>query len=277
MSWRWLKKVTSVCGLLFASGLWCLAQTPPQAAGGIKTDAGESKTGLKGTIFLYCAAGMRLPVDALAKEFQAKTGVQIQSSYDGTNKLLGQIELTRKGDVYIAGDADYVAMAREKGFIAEARDIAFFVPVIMVKKGNPLGIRTLSDCLKPNVRIGQGDPKSAAVGRIMPRLLELNGVDPAQWAKNVVLSTPTVNELGNAMKLGTLDVAVVWDAIAAAYKECCDWVAIEVSKNIMPVIEAATLSFSENPEAGKAFLAFLASDRGKEVLKASGYSIQKPL
>lgn len=231
---------------------------------------------LKGTLFVYCGAGMRLPIEKLAKEFQEKTPVQIQASYDGSNKLLGQIELTRTGDVYIPGDADYVGMARDKGWITDSTPLCFFEPVILVQKGNPLGVQSLSDLLKPKVRVGQGDPKAAAVGRMMPKLMELNGISPEAWAKNVMLNTATVNELGSAVKLKTLDAAVVWNAIAASYAEDTDVVSIEKSKNVFPVVEAAVLSFSQNPEAAKALVTFLASDRAKEVLESCGYSVEKP-
>lgn|GEM_PF-142406 len=231
---------------------------------------------LKGTLFLYCGAGMRLPIEKLVKEFEAKTQVQIQASYDGSNKLLGQMELTKKGDVFVAGDADYVEMARKKGWISKAVPICFFQPVILVQKGNPKGIQNLSDLLRPKMRVGQGDPKVAAVGRILPRLFELHGIDPGAWSENVMLNTATVNELGVAVKLRTLDAAVVWDAIAAAYAKDTEAISIDKARNVFPVVEAAVLTFSENPQAADALIAYLASARAQQVLTSTGYSVGNP-
>jgi molybdate transport system substrate-binding protein len=231
---------------------------------------------LTGSIFVYCAAGMRLVVDTLAREFEKTTGVKVERSFDGSNKLLGQIDLTKRGDVYIPGDADYVEMARTKGLIASEKPICYFAPVIMVKKGNPKGVKTLSDLLKAGTRIGQGDQKTAAVGRIMPKLLALNTIDTAAWRKNVVLSAPTVNELANAVKLGTLDAAIVWNATAAMYSKEADVVTIDKAHNFFPEVGGAVLNLTKNKDAAVAFVDFLASPHARDVLIANGYSVEKP-
>ena len=36
-------------------------------------------------------------------------------------------------------------------------------------------------------------------------------------AKGEVVSTPTVNDVANAVKLGTVDAGIVWDAVMAQY------------------------------------------------------------
>ena len=236
----------------------CLAADAPKLAGGL---------------FVYCAAGMRLPIEQIARDFEKSAGVKIELTYDGSNKLLGQIELTRKGDVYITGDADYLDMAKQKGFVASQCAICRFVPVIMVKKGNPLGVKTLADLLKPKVRIGQGDPKAAAIGRIMPRLLQLSGIDSAGWKANVVVVTATVNELANAIKLGTIDAAVVWNAIAASYPDAADAVAIDSARNVFPQVGGAVLTFCANRAAAQSFLDYVTGPAGRSVLARNGYSV----
>ena len=231
---------------------------------------------LGGSIFVHCAAGMRRPISKLAEEFEKRRGVEVRLAYAGTNMLLGQIQLTRRGDVYIAGDADYIDMAEKKGLVRSRKTICYFVPVIMVAKGNPKHIRTLSDMTREGVRVGQGDERAAAVGRLTPRILELNGVDRAAWQKNVVLATPTVNELGLTIKLGTIDAAVAWRCIALNYPRDVDIVGIDREKNICPEVAGAVLKFAANPKAAGAFLDFLASERGRAVLTENGYTVDKP-
>lgn len=228
------------------------------------------------SIFVYCAAGMRQPVERIAADFKAKSGVNVELTYDGSNKLLGQIKLTRRGDLYIAGDADYVEMARKDTLADESRTVCYFVPVILVKKGNPKKIAGLADLTKPGIKLGQADDKAAAVGRIMPRLLTLNGVDTLLWRKRILASLSTVNELGTAVKLGTLDAAVVWDAVAAAYVDAAEAVAIPVGKNVIPAVEAAVLSFSKEKKAAALFLEYLTSPAAKKILKEYHYRTEKP-
>jgi molybdate transport system substrate-binding protein len=200
----------------------------------------------------------------------------VTTHYDGSYRLLGQIKLTRRGDVYVAGDADYVEMAAKDGLIAGRRVLCHFVPVIMVAKGNPKGVTGLPDLLKPGMRIGQADVQAAAVGRLMPTLLERSGVDAAAWRGNVVMETPTVNELAIAVKLGTVDAAVVWDAVASSYPKDADSVAIAKDRNVCPAVEAAVLTTSRDARLAEAFLEFMASETGRRILRELGYTVEKP-
>jgi len=231
---------------------------------------------LTGSIFIHCGAGMQKPIDELAREFTASTAVEVRANYAGSNVLFGQIDLTKKGDVYIPGDADYVEMAREKGLITFDRPVCYFVPVIMVEKGNPRQIASLADLTKARLKVGLGDPKACAIGRLMNPLFERNGVDPAAVAPNVRLRTPTVNDLGGAVKLGSIQATVVWSSIAAQYAEDSETVAIPAAGNIIPVVKAATLTTADNPPAARAFVEFLASARGREMLARHHYVVDEP-
>lgn len=230
-----------------------------------------------GTILVHCAAGMRLAVVEMAAAFERESGVKAQLNFDGSNRLLGQLKLVRKGDVYIAGDAEYVDLAAKDGLVASRGHICSFRPVIMTRKGNPHGIKTLGDLVQPGLKIGQGDPKAAAVGRIMPKLLELNSVNPDAWKKNVLLETATVNDLALAIKLGTLDAVVIWDAIAVGYADVAEVIVIDPTKNICPDVESTVLTFAENKAGAEAFVAFMASDKGQAICRKNGYSVTKPV
>ena len=260
----------AILPLLVAAAVLCVG-----AGCDKQEDVGSAKP-LKESLLVYCAGGMRPPIAKLAEEFQAQHGARINLTYGGANILLGQIELARKGDVYIPGDADYLGMAARKGLVKSQKPISYFVPVLIVQKGNPKGLKTLADLTRPDVRIGQGDLKACAVGRLMHRLLEMNGVDPAAWQKNVKLTTPMVNGVALKVKLRMIDGGVVWRCIAARYSEDSTIVELDPQKNICPVVAGAVLSFSKNPAAAAAFLDFLASERGRQVLTENGYTVTKP-
>ncbi|MFO7898294.1 MAG: substrate-binding domain-containing protein [Planctomycetota bacterium] len=227
-------------------------------------------------ISVWCAAGMKPPIQALADEFEETQELPVEVTYDGANRLLDQIEVLERGDVYIAGGADYVDMAADKGLVGARRTICYLVPVIMVGKGNPKGITSLADLAGEGMRIGQGDPESAAIGRLTPKLLELNGIDRAAWQKNVAIETATVNELGVHVRLNDLAAAVVWKCIAKKYEEDCEIVEIPPEKNICPAVGGAVLTFSDLPQQSEAFLDYLTSKRGEQVLTEYGYTVEKP-
>ena len=228
---------------------------------------------INGGILVHCAAGMRKPIERCAKKFGDSLGIKVELSYDGSNRLLGQIELTRKGDVYICGDAEYADSAKIKGLVHTMDTICWFTPVILVNKGNPKKILLMKDLTKPGIKIGQGDEKSAAVGKIIPKLLALNHVDETFWKKNVVLITPTVTELGNAVKLGTVDAVIVWNSIASGYIDIGEIVPIE--RKVAASVEAVALTTSLNMPAAKTFIDFLKGAAGRKILTEAGYDVDK--
>jgi ABC-type molybdate transport system substrate-binding protein len=141
----------------------------------------------------------------------------------------------------------------------------------MVRKGNPKSVKSLSDMTKPGIKTGEADREAAAIGRLLPRILKLNEITDSDWSKNVVMRGTTVNELAMAVKLGTIDAAVVWDAVAAKYRADSDIVTIP--KNISTEVGAAVLKFSGNRVMAAKFLDFMTSKRGVQILRRNGYTV----
>jgi molybdate transport system substrate-binding protein len=237
----------------------------------VSTGAGQSDE-----LFVYCAAGMRPAVEKVRQSYEADHATKVQISYDGSNKLLGEMELTRKGDLYISGDADYVDSAAAKGFVASRQPVCWFVPVIMVQKGNPRGIKIPADLCAQGIKLGQGDENATAVGRASMAIIAKFNLDRTFWKRNVVLVTQTVNELANAVKLHTIDAAIVWNAVASSYPADADVVAIDPAQNVFPEVDGAVLTFSRHSLAASVFLKYVTSPFGKAILKSSGYTVEKP-
>ena len=164
-------------------------------------------------LHVFCAAGMRPPYDATVARYQEEFGVEFQSQYAGSGKLLTQIGASKRGDIYIAADSTYAEQAKERGLVDETIRIARIRPVIAVGRGNPKSIKSIDDFLKPDVRFAIADERGASVGRVTKALLE----DTGQW--NAVQSAatvvkPTVTEVANDIKVGAVDAGVIWDAVA---------------------------------------------------------------
>jgi molybdate transport system substrate-binding protein len=240
---------------------------------GTKPDVTSEKPAADKSILVHCAGGMRLPIIQMAELFEKETGCKVQFNFNSSNRLLAQIKLTNKGDVYIAGDDEYLNMAAKDGLVSSRGKICVFIPVIMVQKGNPKHIRSIADMLRADVKIGQGDPQTA-IGRLMPIILEKNGIDTAQWQASIRNESPTVNDLALSIKLKTLDAAIVWDAIAVNYRDDADVIPIEAAKNQISIVESAVLSCAANKmDAGK-FIGFIASEQGREICRQHGYTIE---
>ena len=219
-----------------------------------------------GPILVYCAAGIRQPIETAEKAF----GKPVQLQYGGSQTLLANAEVTRKGDLFIAADDSYVKMARDKGLAAETFPLARQVPVLAVAKGNPKNIRSLADLLRPDVKVCQANPDAAAVGKLVRQALEKGG----KWAplkEKTLVFKPTVNDVANDLKIGTVDAGFVWDAIVRQYPEL-ERVDVPELAGVKAEVSAIVLKSSTMPTAAIRFARFLAAkDRGQAEFRKSGY------
>lgn len=231
---------------------------------------------LSGSLFVYCAAGVKDPMAEVAAQFEKDTGVSVEITYANSGQLLGQIETTRLGDVYIPGDIGFAARAAEKKLtVGKSREFCYFVPTIYVRKGNPKGIKDLEDLTKPGLRLALADP-SAAVGQLQAQVFKKNSLDEEALKKNTVASPATVMDVALAVKMGTADAAIIWDAMANFAPDEAEIVRIPIEKNVISTVAACVLAGSKNPAAANAFLDYLVSEKGRVILKAKGYTLEKP-
>ena len=188
-------------------------------ADGGPAEAGDAKQA--NTLLMYCAAGMRLPVEQIVADYEKEYGVSVQLQYGGSNTLLSQLSVAKTGDLYLAGDDSYIQMAQERGLVREAIPLAKMRPVIAVKAGNPKEIQAVDDLLREDVISALGNPDQAAIGKKTRALLTKSN----HWAKLEphVTATgvykPTVPEVANDVKLGSVDAGVVWDTTLALYPD----------------------------------------------------------
>jgi molybdate transport system substrate-binding protein len=243
---------------------------------GISLSLGCQKTLQDRTLVLYCGAGIRPPAEELVKQFEQQSDVTVECDFAGSEVLLGRIKLTRSGDVYLPGDAHYVELARTEDLVAASKPVCYFVPVILVAKGNPRGIHTLADLVRPDIRIGLGDPEACAIGRVAARIFAKNGISDKDVADCVTFRSLTVNELGDKVKLGALDAVIVWDATAAYYQNATEVVRIPADQNVISTVPVAALNTSDEPELARQLMDFLASEQGKAVFAKHHYSVNKP-
>ena len=111
-------------GILFVLGIILYFMGKPSAP----TSSGSSDG-----LFLYCAAGMRLPVEQIVADYEEEYGVAVQLQYGGSNTLLSQIELAKTGDLYLAADDSYMELAREKGLTQEILPLSVMHPVAQLR------------------------------------------------------------------------------------------------------------------------------------------------
>ena len=237
---------------------------------------GGSKPGAERELLIFVGAGIRPPVAEIAETFSKENNVQVVPDYAGSEVLISKIKLAQRGDIYMPGDKHYVDQAAETGMILTQKSVCYFVPTILVQKGNPKGITGLTDLVKPGIKLGLGDETACAIGRKCKRIFAKNDILWTDVEKNLKFQSMTVNELGLQIQTKSLDAVIVWDAVAKYYADHGDEVPIPGDKNVISTVDAGVLKFTRNRELAERFVELARSQRGREVFRRHGYRVDPP-
>jgi molybdate transport system substrate-binding protein len=221
-------------------------------------------------LLVYCAAGMKVPVEEVAREYEREYGVPVQTQYGGSQTLLANIEVSDSGDLYLPADESYVRLARAKGLIAEVLPLARMRAVLAVPKGNPKGLRALPDVWRRPVRLAFADPEAAAIGKLTAEALRRSG----EWEalrKQVVVNKLTVNDVANDVLVGSADAGVVWDVTVKQYPGL-EAVADPRLNKVTAHLSLCVLRRCTQPAAALHFARYLAArDRGLPRFQKYGF------
>ncbi len=227
-------------------------------------------------LVLYCAAGVHPPVAEVVKDYQDQLGVTVSVQYGGSGTLLSNLRVAQTGDLYLAADASYIQIARAQGLIAETIPLATQRPVIATAKGNPKEIRSAQDLLREDVRVALGNPDAASIGKQTEVALSKAGLweNLKQAVQSRGVFKPTVNDVANDVKIGTVDAGVVWDAVARQYPELEIVAPLTEDTTFTMEIAVAVLRSSRQPTQALRFARYLsARDKGLEAFRRHHYTV----
>jgi molybdate transport system substrate-binding protein len=237
-----------------------------------KTEPASSDPGK--TLVMYTAAGLRPPVEQVVADYKKEYGVTVELQFGGSNSLLNQLKVDKfsTADLYLAADQFYLDQAQEEGLAAEILPIGEQFPVIAVPKGNPLGITSIDDLLKGDVGVVVANPEQAAVGRAVADALQaIPSGEQTMWdrlEKHVTdhgVFKPTVNDVANDVKIGSVDAGIVWNTTVASpkYREALDAIVVPELEAKTNQVGVTVLKSSQQPTAALHFARYLtARDRG---------------
>ena len=234
--------------------------------------AGNGHDAGDGSIFLHCAAGIKPPVQATIDRYRREYGVRVTTNFGGSGTLLSGIQASKRGDLYLAADGSYTDIARKKGLLRETLPLASMKAVIAVRKGNPKGIETIDDLLRPGVKFAIANPEAASVGKLTRKVLTATG----QWdavAKKKTVTQPTVNEIMNSVLLGAVDAAIIWDALVRQHADKLEMVEVPAFDKAVKTIHIGVLKTCKDPAAALRFCRYLqAPEKGGLAFARNGFA-----
>jgi ABC-type molybdate transport system substrate-binding protein len=181
-------------------------------------------------ISLYCGGLNWLATEPIVKAFQKREGCQVLTRYGGCGQLVGEMQ-ARVGshdqlpcDAYFACDVTY--MEKVQQWFDSPRDVSKVEMVIAVQKGNPKGVKQLSDLARDGMQVGLCNPQLSALGDLAKQLLERHALYEAV-RPNLQDEPATAASLVEQVSLQRLDAAIVYRANTAAEENRVDVVEID--------------------------------------------------
>ncbi|GAA1948506.1 molybdate ABC transporter substrate-binding protein [Kitasatospora viridis] len=240
------------------------------SGGGAKssgTPAAAGSPALSGTVTVFAAASLQGTFTDLGKKFEAAhPGTSVKFNFGGSSQLAQSIVSGAPADVFAA--ASPATMKTVTDAKDNASDPKVFVRntlEIAVPKGNPKHIATLKDLAAPGIKVALCAPQ-VPCGSAAQSALKIGGVNLTP-----VTQEQDVKSALTKVELGEVDASIVYQTDVKADQGKIDGVDFAEAAKAINDYPIADLAKAPNPAAAKAFVEFVESAAGEQVLTAAGF------
>jgi molybdate transport system substrate-binding protein len=222
-----------------------------------------------GTITVFAAASLMGTFTQLGTQFEAAhPGDTVKFSFGPSSGLSTQITSGAPADVFASAAPANMDTVVSAGDAANPQDFAKNTMEVATPPNNPGKVNSVSDLAKKSVKVALCQPQVPC------------GVVAAEVFKNASIKVkpvtlqPDVKSVLTQVETGNVDAGMVYvtDVMAAGAK--VKGVSIPASDNASTLYPIATISNSKHKSIAQAFVAYVLSPAGQQVLTAAGF--QKP-
>ncbi len=231
-------------------------------------------------LVVFCAASLTGAFGEIGQIYEDETGVDVILNFDGTQAIRTQVEQGACADVFVSANKKHMDALMAEGFM-ENDSVSIFTEnrmVVIVPKGNPADVQSLSDLAKPGVMIIMGI-KEAPFGSYALQVLD-NLANDSDYGpeyreaviSNVISQETTVSQLVSKIALGEADAGFAYQSdISPELSEQVSKVEIPDRYNVVAEYPIGVLKEAENPEEAASFIEFVTSPEGRAVLERYGF------
>jgi len=170
-----------------------------------------------GEVLILCGGSMREAIEQVVERYKKVSTDSVLISFGDSSEFTVQLQRTQKGDILVCHDP-FMPWAMDLGLIEQSANVARLGIVIVVPRNNPKGIREFKDLGQAGLRLGLSDPKYSTAGQIEVEILKKVDFGPA-IQKNILLETRGHQALCTDVQIGSLDAAIVWNAVAHQWSD----------------------------------------------------------
>lgn len=188
---------------------------------GLKKLSSKEHDNKQEELVVYCAAGIKLPIEEITKNYSQEFGKKVTLEYGSSGELEAKLQQDasygkNRADLYIPADYTFSKRTQEKGLSFESLPMAKFELVLAVKPTDDLNIDSVTQLLEQKIPFVICNEKAGAGKKTMKGLKASNHWDDAKAAAKVVV--PTVTEAANTIKTANdVRAGFIWNTTAKQF------------------------------------------------------------
>ena len=250
-----------------AGGALLLSGCGSSSDAGSSSSSSASASSPTGTVTVFAAASLTESFTTLGKQFEADhPGVTVKFNFGPSSGLAESISQGAPADVFASASTKNMDSMVKAGDASDPKTFVKNAMEIAVPPDNPAKIATVQDLAKPGVKVALCQPQvpCGAIAQLVFQNANVT-VTPKTLGVDVKAVLTTV-------RLGEVDAGVVYKTDVQAAGTKVRGIQIPDDVNASTSYPIATLRKAPNPDTAKAFVDYVLSDKGTEVLTKAGFS-----
>ena len=253
--------VVAVAGCSSSSSSSTPASAPASSSPAATTSAAQT-----GSITVFAAASLMGTFTQIGKQFEAAhPGDTVKFSFGGSSTLATQITGGAPADVFASAAPANMDTVVTAGDASSPQDFAKNTAEVAVPPSNPAKVTSVNDLAKSSVKVALCQPK-VPCGVVAAEVFKNAGIT----VKPVTLQ-PDVKSVLTQVELGNVDAGMVYVTDVKAAGTKVKGVMISASDNASTLYPIDTISSSTHQAEAEAFVAYVLSPAGQQVLAAAGF------
>jgi molybdate transport system substrate-binding protein len=242
------------------------ASSPASSSSPAAAGAGSSAAAQTGAITVFAAASLMGTFTQIGKQFEAAhPGDTVKFSFGGSSTLATQITGGAPADVFASAAPANMDTVVTAGDASNPKDFAKNTAEVAVPPANPGQVTSVNDLAKSSVKVALCQPK-VPCGVVASEVFKNAGIT----VKPVTLQ-PDVKSVLTQVELGNVDAGMVYVTDVKAAGAKVKGVPISAGDNASTLYPIATISSSAHQAEAAAFVSYVLSPAGQQVLAAAGF------
>jgi molybdate transport system substrate-binding protein len=228
--------------------------------------AGSGGEGVTGTLTVFAAASLTDVFPDLGRQLEDEhPGLRVRFNFAGSSALATQITQGAPVDVFASANEAQMAVVTDAGLAEHPEVFAANVLEIAVPAGNPGNVTGLRDLARTELTVALCAPE-VPCGAAAQQVLATAGVTAAPDTLE-----EDVRAALTKVELGEVDAALVYASDIASAGRDVEGIPVPEAETAVNRYPVCVVQHAPNPQAARAFVELLLSERGRQALVDAGF------